>query len=307
MKPNPSVRGQEDRPIRRDPQVRCGEEAAKEAGRPAVEVLGLEFSYRSKGQEKRVLDGVELEIPWGALAAVVGPNGSGKSTLLKAISGYLRPERGKVLVAGGQVHDMPARQRSRLITYYGDEPEPSFEFTVLEVVRMGRYASGGIGESEDLEAACRAMEEADVMHLGDRPITHLSSGERQRVYLARAICQNPHVFLLDEPTAHLDMAYELRVMDKVRSLADRGKTVLAVLHDLNLALRYASRVLFLKDGKIAFAQEPNGVTQAMVQDVYGLSVEIIRNPLLGCPVVVPLRPLDRPESDFGSGPKLPCQ
>ncbi|MGI6642755.1 MAG: ABC transporter ATP-binding protein [Bacillota bacterium] len=273
----------------------------------AVEVVDLAFSYRSKGREKKVMDGVSLKIPTGTLTAIVGPNGSGKSTLLKAISGYLRPDSGRVLVDGRPVHELPAPKRSRLVSYFGDEPEPSFDFTVLEVVMMGRYASVGTGETQDMAAAYRAMEEADVMHLRGRPITQVSSGERQRVYLARAICQDSSVFLLDEPTSHLDMANELRAMDTVKRLLARGKTVLAVLHDLNLALRYASRLLFLKDGKIAFALEPNGVTGHVIREVYDLSVQIAMNPLLGCPVVVPLRPLDRAEPDSGSRPKLPCQ
>ena len=164
-------------------------------------MTGLRFKY---GAGRQVLDGVDFEARRGQVTAVVGPNGSGKSTLLKAISGYLRPQEGRVSVCGLDPFSLSCEERSALIAYCGDEPEPAFEFTVEETVRLGRVSR----KSEDLEAQClKAMEEVGVLDLRARPVTALSSGERQRVFLARALCQDPEVFLLDEPTAHLDMAY----------------------------------------------------------------------------------------------------
>ncbi len=270
-----------------------------------VHVSGLRFGYERPGFGAQILKGVSLDVGPGTLAAVVGPNGSGKSTLLKAVSGFLHPQEGRVLIGGSSVHRVTAGKRSSLVTYCGDEPEPAFEFSVEEVVLMGRFAGhpredeaarlrdprhrGGHGDSR--QAAERAMKEMDVFALKNRPVTRLSSGERQRVYLARAVYQDPDVLLLDEPTAHLDMAYELKVMDAVRDLAEtRGKAVLAVLHDLNLALRYGSVVFFLKDGRLAFSGPPERVTENVIESVYGVKVRILRDESFGYPVVIPLSP-----------------
>jgi len=249
-----------------------------------VKVTALRFGY---GDDRLVLMGVDLDAPRGSVTAVVGPNGSGKSTLLKVMSAYLRPSAGSVAVIGVDPHSLSPAMRSTLVTYCGDEPEPAFEFTVEETVRLGRVA-----REDDPEAAVRAMRQVGVFDLRDRAITTLSSGERQRAYIARAICQDPEVFLLDEPTAHLDMAYELQVMEMVVTMAqDWGKTVISVHHDLNLALRYASKLFFLKDGLVRHSLEPHAVTAEVIGDVYAVRAVMARHPSIGCPVVIPDYPL----------------
>lgn len=266
---------------------------------PGIMVSGLSFRYAGRRgardaraghpdgpppESLKTLRDVSLTVPSGAVAAVVGPNGSGKSTLLRTISAYLRPSAGTVLLNGLNPFSLTPSERSRLVTYCGDEPDPVFDFTVEETVEMGRL-SGGAPFAE------QAMRQVGVLGLRDRAITSLSSGERQRVYIARAICQDPDVLLLDEPTAHLDMAYELRVMDLVVRLArERSKTILAVVHDLNLALRYASVMLFMKDGAIVHVLEPAAVTAGVVREVYGVDVWLTVNPAIGCPVVLPVAP-----------------
>lgn len=249
-------------------------------------VSNLSFGYGSSTGGRAVLRGLDLSVPSGTLTTVVGPNGSGKSTLLKVISAYLSPASGSVIIDGRNPHSMGHAERAALVTYCGDEPEPAFDFSVMETVLMGRVSRGdGAG---DAAAAEQAMQRMGVAHLRDRAITSLSSGERQRVYLARAICQDPGVFLLDEPTAHLDMAYELSVMEMVRDMAQtQGKTVLTVVHDLNLALRFASRLYFMKDGKVAYSLQPDEVDERVIRDVYGVTASIIRHPTLGCPVALP--------------------
>ncbi len=132
------------------------------------------------------------------------------------------------------------------------------------------------------------MKLAQVWDLRDRSITELSSGERQRVYLARAVCQDPQVFLLDEPTAHLDLYYEIMVMELMTSLASSGKTFVAVIHDLNLALRHASRLLFMKDGKVVASVVPDDLTPDIVRAVYGVDALVTRHDLIQSPIVVPL-------------------
>ncbi len=258
----------------------------------AVEVKNLTFSYEPGKSGRAVLEGVNFRISSGDLVAIVGPNGSGKSTLLKVLSGFLKPSGGCVLIQGHKINGVTAEVRSRLVTYYGDEPEPTFEFTVEEIVGMGRFSHQAQGAKDWAGEMKNALERADVWHLRHRPVTQISSGERQRVYLARALYQDPQVFLMDEPTSHLDMAYELRVMDAVREMASRGdKTVVTVLHDLNLALRYTSSIIFLKDGKIVFLAEPNNVTENMIEVVYGLRAKILKDSSLGYPVVLPLSPV----------------
>ncbi|MGE5580329.1 MAG: ABC transporter ATP-binding protein [Bacillota bacterium] len=251
-----------------------------------VLVSRLDFGYGAARGGRAVLRGLDLSVPAGTLTAVVGPNGSGKSTLLKVISAYLKPASGSVSINGRDPHSMGHAERAALVTYCGDEPEPAFDFTVWETVIMGRVSRGdGVN---DALAAETAMQRMGVAHLKDRAITSLSSGEKQRVYLARAICQDPEVFLLDEPTAHLDMAYELSVMEMARDMAEaQGKTVLTVLHDLNLALRFASRLYFMKDGRVAYSLEPREVDEDVVRDVYGVTASLIRHPSLGCPVALP--------------------
>lgn len=251
-----------------------------------LSVSGVTFRYDGTRDGAAVLRGVDLAAPGGTVTSVVGPNGSGKSTLLKVISGYLRPHAGSVMLNGQVPHALVPAARSALVTYCGDEPEPAFDFTVRETVLLGQVARGP--GREDQDAADRAMEQVGVYELRDRAITSLSSGERQRVYIARAVCQDPEVFLLDEPTAHLDMAYELQVMEMVVGLArDRGKTVLTVVHDLNLALRFASRLFFLKDGSVVYSLTPDEVNAEVVREVYGVESWVTRHPALDCPIVIP--------------------
>lgn len=289
--------GDRDRPVRpQGMQCRPASGTVGPSGDAGgIVVAGLSFSYGrgTRRSDRGVLRDVSLSAPQGTVTAVVGPNGSGKSTLLKLISAYLRPAKGSIIVNRKNPFALSPAERARLVTYCGDDPEPAFEFTVEETVLMGRIAapvSTTRGYEEDARAAARAMQEVGVYDLRDRTITSLSSGERQRVYIARAICQDPEVFLLDEPTAHLDMAYELQIMDLiVRMALDGGKTALAVVHDLNLALRYASRLFFLKDGVVECSMEPAQVTAEVIQDVYGVQAQVEMNAALGCPVVIPGR------------------
>ncbi|HHY44195.1 MAG TPA: ABC transporter ATP-binding protein [Firmicutes bacterium] len=242
--------------------------------------------FRRGGRE--VLKGISFEVEPGRVAAVVGPNGAGKSTLLKVISGYLKPASGSVTVCGVDPASLHPSERSRLVTYSGDEPDPAFAFTVQETVEMGRVAAEAPVSRADLAGALEeALEALQLAGLRDRPITSLSSGERQRVYLARALYQDPLVILLDEPTTHLDMAYEVHVAGMIRDLARRGKTVLTVVHDLNLALRCADRLVFLRDGRLLYNVAPGDVTSEIVGDIYGVEVRVASHPVLGTPFVTP--------------------
>lgn len=249
-----------------------------------------DLRYQRGGRE--ILKGISLEVEPGTVAAVVGPNGAGKSTLLKVISGYLRPASGSVSVGGVDPASLHPAERSRLVTYSGDEPEPAFAFSVEETVEMGRV-DGAAGSTQG-DALLSALEALDIVPLRDRAITSLSSGERQRVYLARAVYQDPQVFLLDEPTTHLDMAYEIQVGGMMADLARRrGKTVVTVVHDLNLALRCADRVFFLKDGTLRYSVLPQEVTPEIIGDIYGVLAQVVAHPVLGTPLVLPPSGMNR--------------
>ena len=196
------------------------------------------------------------------------------------ISGYLEPQQGEVLVCDKRVHSMKDRDRSRLITYVAPDYRSSFEFTVEEAVMMGRipHSDSLIGSSaRDIEAAERAMLATKIIHLRDRPVTALSSGEQQRVQIARAICQEPEVLLLDEPTAHLDMSFELEMMDILGQLVGQGRTVLAVFHDVNLALRNASTLFFLKQGELVESIHPDRISPEIIEKVYGVKARILED------------------------------
>ena len=179
-------------------------------------------------------------------------------------------------------------ERSKLVTYVGDEPVPVYDFTVEETVLMGRYSDP---EPDDYEELWSIMKEFQVYDIRDRLVTGISSGERKRVSLARAFYQNPKVFLLDEPTAHLDVSYVLNVMKYLSDAAwNSGKTIVCVLHDLNLALRYASVIVFMKEGKVYRAIKPGCINCQVIRDVYGVEADIVRHPYVNFPYIIPLAP-----------------
>lgn len=250
-----------------------------------------------------VLQEFSLQVPKGEFLAVVGPNGSGKSTLVRTISRALRPQAGRVLLNGQDVHRMRARDLARHLAVVAQETAVEFDFTVEEVVALGRipHLLPLRGETARDKAAVRqAMAMTDTAQLAGRPITRLSGGERQRVMAARALAQEPSLLLLDEPTAHLDIAHQVELLDLTRRLnRQQGLTVLAVLHDLNLAAQYADRLLMLKEGR-TFAEGPPAdvLTEANVLAVYGSRVKVIRHPVEGSPHVILL---SREEPQFKGG------
>ena len=256
-----------------------------------VRLDGVWFSYGTRW----VIKDVTLSARAGEITAIVGPNGAGKSTILKVASGFLRPGKGSSRLLGRDVSAIPARERGRLLTYMGAESEPAFGFTVREAVLLGRYPyTGALGKEgpDDVAAVKRAMTILNVGDLAERPITDLSSGERQRVYLARALCQDTSALLLDEPTAHLDMAYEMRVMEVLcRTAKERKAAVVIILHDLNLAARFASFLYFIREGRVYKSGPPEEtVTPETVREVYGAESYVIPHPEGKWPQVIPLRP-----------------
>lgn len=252
----------------------------------AVSVEGIVCRYGAIP----ALDGVTLQIARGEFAGIVGPNGSGKTTLLRVINALLIPERGAVWLEGRQVAALSPRLVAATVAVVPQQSRGGFGFTAHEIVLMGRsphlppLAAEG---SRDLAIVREAMERTRTWHLRGRPVDELSGGERQRVLLARALAQDPRVLLLDEPTAHLDISYQVEMMDLVRGLVGEGLTTVAALHDLNLAAMYCDRLVLLDRGRIAAMGTPAEVlTPERLQAVYGAVVTVHPHPASGRPHLI---------------------
>ncbi len=251
-----------------------------------LEAEELSCAYR----EAEVLSRVSLRLAPGELVAVIGPNGSGKSTLIRTLSRVLRPRTGRVLLDGRDLYALPARESARAIAVVPQETTLDFEFSVADVVLMGRsphlarFASEG---PKDLEIAARAMERAGVKDFAGRRVTELSGGERQRVFLARALAQEPRLLLLDEPTAHQDLSFQAQLLRIVKGLCrEGGLGVLAALHDLNVAALCADRLLLLSKGRVV-AQGPPAelLTESVLRPVFGGHLIVRPHPETGGPCV----------------------
>jgi len=269
------------------------------------------LSYRYPGAARPALDGVDLAVPRGALYAVIGPNGSGKSTLLRLLLGTLRPDAGDVRYGGRPIDEWSRRELARRVGVVPQVEELAFPLSVRELVAMGRYPHLGPWRSAgppDREAVDEAMARCDILDMASRPMDSLSGGERQRARLARALAQRPDTLVLDEPSAALDIRHEMEIFERLRRLADDdGVTVLLVTHHLNLAARYAPRLLLLDRGRPAAEGAPDDVlTHANVRRVYRWPVAITRHAGpgrdTGAPQVVPLAGDGDPNFEGREGP-----
>ncbi|WP_227354851.1 heme ABC transporter ATP-binding protein [Haladaptatus salinisoli] len=248
----------------------------------------------------RVLDGVTATVDGGRFVGLVGPNGAGKTTLLRAVNGALSPDEGRVLVDGDAVSDLSSKAASRRVATVPQDTSLSFDFPVREVVAMGRnpYRSrfgGRAGEKRttetvsDADVVEGAMERTDVTAFADRPITAISGGERQRVLLARALAQDTPVLLLDEPTASLDINHQVRTFELVRELVREGKTVVAAIHDLNLAAHYCDELLLLDSGSVLASGPPTDVlAEDTLREAFDARAVVSRHPVTGSTYVTAL-------------------
>ncbi|PZT71741.1 MULTISPECIES: ABC transporter ATP-binding protein [unclassified Streptomyces] len=243
-------------------------------------------------EDRTVVEGLDLEIPDGQVTIVVGPNACGKSTLLRALGRLLKPKRGSVLLDGRELAGLPAKQIAQTIGVLPQTPTPPDGITVADLVARGRQPHQKWWQQwseADEQAVGDALERTNTASLADRPVDELSGGQRQRVWIAMALAQDTELLLLDEPTTYLDIAHQVEVLDLVRRLnLERGRTVVAVLHDLNQAVRYADHLVAMKNGRIVAQGAPDEVvTTEMVQEVFGLSSVIITDPVTGGRLVVP--------------------
>ncbi len=261
---------------------------------PALAAASVSFSF--PGSRETLFDGLSLTIDPGEFVAVLGPNGSGKTTLLRLLSGTLVPAGGEVRLGGRSILDLPPRARARRLAVVLQESRILFNFSILEVVLMGRSPHLGLWGLEgpaDFAAAREALREVDLEGHEDRHLDELSSGERQRALIARALAQQPGVLLLDEPTAFLDIRHALEIYGILLRLnRESGLTVVAVSHDLNLAARYASRLALLHRGRLVADGPPAAVlTPEMIRRVYQTEAEVTTDPVTGRPYLIPRAPL----------------
>jgi iron complex transport system ATP-binding protein len=253
---------------------------------PAISLQELSFSYRTQA----VLQDINLEIPHQSLLALIGPNGSGKTTLLRVMSKALRPQRGTVMLDGQPLLSFSARKLARKLAVISSEQHFEFPFSVADVVAMGRFPHLNRLEKmsdEDWKIVDEAMERTCVRDFRNRSISQLSSGEKQRVLIARAIAQQPSILMLDEPNAHLDINHQIAIFNLLRTLNRQHQmTVIVVLHDLSAAAAFCETMVLLHRGRIVRTGTPAEViTEELIQQTYGAEVVVFPSPVGGGPQI----------------------
>jgi iron complex transport system ATP-binding protein len=263
-----------------------------------LQAVDVVFGYYGP---RPVLRGVSVEVPAGGFVGILGPNGSGKTTLLRALAGTVRPSSGRVMLDGRDVRAIPRQALARRMAVVPQETHLAFDYTVIEVVMMGRYAHLATFEiegPEDLVTARSALAATGTLELEDRAFDTLSGGEKQRVIIASALAQvsvvpasTSAILLLDEPTAALDLAYQLELAALLRSLQERLPISIAIsTHDLNFAAGLCRTLVLLKDGQVLASGATDDVlTTDRVRVLYGVDADVARHPVTGRLMVVPLR------------------
>ena len=266
-----------------------GPSAAPEAGRHELTAAGLSLGYDGV----RIVHELDLMIEPGAVTVIVGANASGKSTLLRGLARLLPPQVGRVTLDGRDIAGLPSRQVATVVGLLPQQPIAPEGIGVADLVGRGRYPHQGWfrqWSSTDDAIVAAAMAATDTLELAPRRMEELSGGQRQRVWIAMALAQKPDILLLDEPTTFLDVTHQIEVLDLLHELNhEQGTTVVMVLHDLNLAARYADRLVVMRHGRIVAEGSPTDVlTEQVVQEAFGLTARIIADPVCGSPMVVPI-------------------
>ncbi|AEB08470.1 ABC transporter ATP-binding protein [Desulfobacca acetoxidans] len=240
--------------------------------------------------DRPILHDLSFEVATGSFFIVIGPNSSGKTTLAKTLAGIIRPLGGKVEILGRPLASYSRKSLARQVAVVPQYSPIEAPFSVTEVVLMGRsphLSLAGLETNRDLRIAAEAMEATNVTHLAKRRLNQLSGGELQRVVIARAICQQPQIIILDEPTASLDLAHQVHIMDLMEKLKkERGFTIIMISHDLNLAAMYGDTLLLLHKGRVASQGCPSTVlTYEQLEQIYGCILLVGENPLMHRPQV----------------------
>ncbi len=258
-------------------------------GAVIIKIEDVTFYYESV----KVLDGITIEVQRGEFLGLIGPNGSGKTTLLRCISGVLKPRVGVIYVDGQRIDKLKLIEVAQICASVPTELSSEFNLTVSDFVFLGRYpyVKGIWWESkEDEQIVEEVLKTFRIHHLADRKLSEISSGEKQRALLAKAVAQKPKVMLVDEPSAHLDLKYKLEVMEYLKELSRRKITIIAASHDVNLLSKYCDRIIILNSGKIvSFGRPEEVITEELIRKVYGVEATVMRNG--NETFVVPKRPL----------------
>ncbi|MGF1427562.1 ABC transporter ATP-binding protein [Kitasatospora sp. LaBMicrA B282] len=262
--------------------------AARTAQRNRLATHGLRLGYR----DRAIVEDLDLELPGGAVTAVVGPNACGKSTLLRGLARLLDPAAGTVTLDGADLHRIPARALAKRLGLLPQQPVTPEAITVEALVRLGRYPHQRLlspWSATDQAAVEEALTRTGTAELRDRPVDQLSGGQRQRAWIALTLAQQTDLLLLDEPTTFLDLRHQLDVLDLVAELhRELGRTVVMVLHDLGQAARYADHLVVLHQGRLAAAGPPAEVLDAeLVERVFQVPCRVIADPETGTPLVIP--------------------
>lgn len=278
-----------------------------------IKAEGLGFCY----ENKEILKNINLKIRDGSFISIIGPNGSGKSTLLRTLSGFLKPQKGVVLLGEENLKDLSQKEISQRLSVVPQNILLEFDFKVKDIVLMGRhpYIKRLKGETaEDIKVVEKAMKYTNTLEFSNRLYNELSGGEKQRVILAQALAQQPRVLLLDEPISHLDLQYQVEILDLIKRMSiEEDLASIAVLHDLNMASAYSDYIIMLKAGEIFCEGEPEKVlTAENIADVFNTDVTVSKNPVTGKTYIYPISTLPKKKRDTkihvvcggGSGSKL---
>ena len=267
-------------------------EAPVREGRVRLAAEHVQLAY----DDRVVVRDLDLQLTEGSFTAIVGPNGCGKSTLLRALGRLMRPTSGQVLLDGRTIARTPTREVAKVLGLLPQAPIAPEGLTVGDLVARGRHPHQTWlrqWSRDDEAVVAEALAWTDMAGLAERPVDELSGGQRQRAWISMALAQGTDLLLLDEPTTYLDLSHQIDVLELVGRLhAERGRTVVVVLHDLNLAARYAERLVAMKDGELVASGTPAEVlTEQLLADVFDLEARILPDPVSGTPMVVPVRRL----------------
>lgn len=243
-----------------------------------IQAEGIEYKIK----DKTILSNIDFSINEGTLTSIVGMNGSGKTTLLKLISNTIKPTKGKIRVHDKNVNSYSIKELAQHISFVFQSNDTSFDFSALQIVLMGRMPYQKLldrDKQEDFLIVEKAMKETNTWHLRNRLINTLSGGERQRVFIARSLAQQTSIMLLDEPVANLDLKHQLEIMNLLKNIQEQqNTTILIVLHDLSLALKYSDNVLALKEGQMQFFDSAKQVlTSLNISSVFEINARIVEN------------------------------
>ncbi|MGN7456610.1 ABC transporter ATP-binding protein [Paenibacillus pasadenensis] len=253
-----------------------------------LEAKGLSLSYGGAN----IFEGLDLTIPEGKVTVFIGSNGCGKSTLLRSMARLLKPQQGSVVIDGSDISRMTTKEVARKLAILPQGPQAPEGLSVLQLVKQGRYPYQSWLQQwsrEDEEAVMKALKATGMSELGERSVDALSGGQRQRAWIAMTLAQQTGVILLDEPTTYLDLTHQIEVLDLLDELnASERRTVVMVLHDINLACRYADHIVAIKGGAVYAQGAPRDVvSSAMIAEVFGLTCDIMPDPLHGTPMCIP--------------------